>query len=203
LTAAIAPGFIAASYGDGTATGHHLVNALDITNDGNANSLLNGSFFGFCIEPNQFASSDISAGDGTYAAAFAAVTPMVQRLFDLGFDSADNSATSAVAFNLALQELMLETTSALSLDDGSFKRAGFDAFAQTAAASANALLQQVMGTTGATHHFDVVSFRSASSQDFMSAIPTPATNVPEPSGLALMGAALAAAAAVAHRRRRG
>jgi hypothetical protein len=66
-----------------------VLNTYNLTSSGAVNSLFNGSFLAFCIEPLQdLSNASAGAGDNSYIASFAGVTPLVQRLFDLNFDAA-------------------------------------------------------------------------------------------------------------------
>jgi hypothetical protein len=184
------------------------LNSYNVTNSGNVNSLFNGSFLAFCVQISEELSSNIGTapGDNTYTAGFAAVSPLVQRLFDLQYDNAKSSVASAMAFALALQELIVETSSTKSLDNGLYARESsgvLDPQSSNAIIAGNAMLAQVLAASDASVHKRIVRFDSPSSQDLMAALDAPSTNVPEPSGLALMAAALAAAAAIARRRNRG
>lgn len=97
----------------------YLMTQLDINISGNANPLLNGTFYGFCIEPDQLTSlaayfdpnvAGSGTGDFTYTTAFVTVSPVVQRLFDLHYGASKAGGDAGAAFNLALQELLLETS---------------------------------------------------------------------------------------------
>jgi hypothetical protein len=199
LTANIQPGFQTATLFDNATpvAGSHELTPFLVQNSGNANSLFNGSFFAFCIEPLVSLSNEaVGSGDSSYAASFTA-TPLVQRLFDIGFDDAQTSSAKAVAFNLALQELLIEAPGSYSLDSGSYVRSGLgsDAFSLQAVADGNTLLGQILAAPDAAVHKQIVLFDSAISQDLMTALNEPVTppnGVPEPSSVLLMLGALAA-----------
>jgi hypothetical protein len=172
---------------------------------GNPDPQLTLGMTSYSIEPQQALSAEATgAGDSTYTTAFVVMPALVQRLFDLGFDRAFTRPGGNLAFALALQELILETSGSLSLSTGSFIRSG-SGNAATAVADADALLAEVQSTPDPSVHKRIVAFTSASSQDFLTAIggDIPVKNVPEPSGLALLAAALAAAGAVSRRRKPG
>ena len=190
-----------------------------VMSSGNPDPRLNLGIFSYSIEPQQSLSAAAGpggGGDSTYTTSFVVMPTLVQRLFDLGYDSALATSNGAVVFALALQELISETSGTLSLSTGSYIRDGVTTDDDTAVTDAEALLTRIQGAPDASIHKRIVAFTSASSQDFLTAISTPppkgscvsvgpscAVQVPEPSGLALMAAALAAAAAVSRRRSRG
>jgi hypothetical protein len=160
----------------------------------------------FSIEPQQAVSAEATgAGDSTYTTAFVVMPTLVQRLFDLAFDRMFQRPGGELAFALALQELILETSGSLSLSTGSYIRAGVSGNGVTAVEDAEALLAEVQSAPDPSVHKSIVAFTSASSQDFLTAIggSGPSKNLPEPSGLALLAAALAAAGAVSRRRKLG
>ncbi len=182
-----------------TGTGFDTVGISTVTNSGNANVLLNGSFAAVCIEPLQTISTEARiGGDSSYTASFtAAPSASVQKLFDLYYGNASTTDSAAAPFALALQELLLETSGSYSLASGAYQRIGLSAADTQAVASANALLAGLAAAPDATTHLQLVSFESASSQDFIGAV----TPVPEPETYALLLAGLGVIGLAMRRRR--
>lgn len=183
-----------------TGTGFDTVGISTVTNSGNANVLLNGSFAAVCIEPLQAISQEARiGGDSSYAASFtAAPSASVQKLFDLYYGTARTTDSAAAPFALALQELLLETSGSYSLASGTYQRVGLGLVDTQAVTSADALLAGLAAAPAATTHLQLVSFESPSSQDFIAAIPAP---VPEPETYALLLAGLGAIGFAVRRRR--
>jgi hypothetical protein len=191
----------------------YLMIQLDINISGNANPLLNGTFYGFCIEPGQLTSlaayfdpnvAGSGTGDFTYTTTFVTVSPVVQRLFDLHFGASKAGGDAGAAFNLALQELLLETSGSYSLEDGSYVRVGSGAYDKAASDAGSALLATVLTESDAPVHLRPFITSSPGSQDMMSALPPEGmSDVPEPASAALMLGALGAMGFVGRRRRRG
>ncbi|CAN5909827.1 hypothetical protein BH11PSE8_BH11PSE8_00750 [soil metagenome] len=183
----------------GTNPGVDQVGVFTLTNSGNANVLLNGSFAAVCIEPTQVISQNARiGGDSTYAASFtAAPSASVQKLFDLYYNSAKTNDSDAAPFALALQELLLETSGSYSLATGAYQRTGFSSADMQAVAGAETLLSGLASAADATTHLQLVTFASGSSQDFIGAV----TPVPEPETYALLLAGLGVIGFSVRRRR--
>ncbi|CAN5478447.1 hypothetical protein BH11PSE9_BH11PSE9_26250 [soil metagenome] len=171
-----------------TGSGTDLVGLFTLTNSGNANAALNGSFAAVCIEPAQVISQAARiGGDSSYTAAFTpAQSASVQKLFDLYYTTATTTDSAAAPFALALQELMLETSGSYSLASGAYQRTGFLPADTQAVASAEALLSGLASAPDASTHLQLVTFASGTSQDFIGAV----TPVPEPETYALLLAGL-------------
>ena len=192
--------------------GPFYINALDITVAGNPNDVLNGSYFGFCIEPSQVTTREAffdpndagsGTGDSSYTTYFPTITKEVQRLFDMDYNAAMAGGDAGTAFNLVLQELLLEQSGSYSLATGNYVRQGSGAFDQAASDAGSALLAAVLAAPDATEHYRIVRSDSPNSQDFMMALPPEALGeVTEPDSLPLMLVALGAMGYVGRRRRR-
>ena len=182
------------------------ITSTGVGSTGNPDPRLTLGMMSFSIEPQQAVSAEATgAGDSTYTTAFVVMPTLVQRLFDLAFDRSAQRPGGYLAFALALQELILETSGSLSLSSGSYIRIGPSGDAATAVTDAEALLAEVQSAPDPSFHKNIVAFTSPSSQDFLTAIGgnIPPKHLPEPSGLALLAAALAAAGAVSRRRKPG
>ena len=191
--------------------GPFYINALDITVAGNPNDVLNGSYFGFCIEPSQVTTREAffdpndagsGTGDSSYTTYFPTITKEVQRLFDMDYNAAMAGGDAGTAFNLVLQELLLEQSGSYSLEDGSYARQGAGDYDLAASDAGSALLAAVLAGPDSTSHFRIVTSVSPDSQDFMMALaPEAPASVPEPGSVALMFSALGAMGLVRRRRR--
>lgn len=102
----------------------------------------------------------------------------IGRLYT-GYSAEVTSADSSAAFQLALWELVDETTGTLGLENGSFTATSFN----TARATADAWLSSL---SGITNGFNLFVLENESSQDLLVFKPAPTVRVPEPGTLALM-----------------
>lgn len=164
------------------------------------------SFISWCIEISQPAHLGVTVNSYTqltlaqYGSLSAERGALLGNLASLAYDQALSSTASSSAFQLAVWEIVNETSANLNLSNGTFRTWGASDGSITLAQQWLNTLPQQQSRFG----FDV--FASADAQDVIRfyALPPAATaepeSVPEPGALALI--ALAGVAAAATRRRR-
>lgn len=166
---------------------------------------VSGSFQAYCIEPAQ-PNAPTSLGAQVYSVGSFTGTQatLLQSLYSSTFSSVD-TVTEQAAFQLAIWEIMRETTGTLSvtLNSGSFymRPANSSAAAQAVASSvetlANSYVSAAQGYHG-TAAYSLTMLSSAAYQDLVVAVP--ASVVPEPGSAAMLLAGLGAVGLIARRR---
>ncbi|MFN3303285.1 MAG: PEP-CTERM sorting domain-containing protein [Roseateles sp.] len=156
----------------------------------------NESFIAWCIEPSQVNGRagvsrvyDVGGFSGQQA-------QQLQGLFSSSYASLSTYDDKA-AFQLALWELMRESSPSLNASSGSFHVVGNDATSTAVAALANSFLTQALAYNGPAR-YELTRLSNASLQDLV--VATAVTAVPEPESYALFLAGLGAIGMMARRR---
>lgn len=146
------------------------------------------SWLAYCIDPFQWSSNSNSVYDqrSDFAGFFGAKAGSVAKLYSLFYSSTLGNNLNAAGFQLALWELVADSTQNLSAGNVA-TTAGTNAAVKN---SAQSMLDALSGPAG-NQQFAFTLYTSASNQDFLVATLS-ANQVPEPQAWLLCAAALAA-----------
>ncbi|MBI3349695.1 MAG: PEP-CTERM sorting domain-containing protein [Burkholderiales bacterium] len=154
------------------------------------------SFVAYCIEPtegngrrNREYTYNVESFSGAQA-------HNLQGLFSTSYAGLSTSNDKA-AFQLAVWELMRETSGAYNISTGSFHLLGADANTAAVTAKASSFLAQALGYSGVAQ-YTLTKLTNNGLQDLV--VASPLTAVPEPESYALFLGGLGAIALIARRR---
>lgn len=153
------------------------------------------SFVAYCIEPEQ---GNGRAGiDRVYNVdTFSGVQAQrLQALFSTGYSQLNNY-TDKAAFQVAVWEIMRETSGSLDASSGSFHVLGNDAASAQVATLANSFMASAASYNGPAL-YTLTRLTNANLQDLVTAVANP---VPEPESYAMLLAGLGAIGLLARRR---
>lgn len=155
------------------------------------------SFLAYCIEPKQpNAPTDLGFRTYTTGSFTGMQATLLQGLYSSSFAGL-TSAHDEAAFQLAVWEIMRESSGILGLGTGSFKITGGDT-SGTLLIDGNSFLAAAQSYVGPS----LYTLTRMSNNVYQDLVVAQIAPVPEPSRLALMAAGLAAVGFVAARRRR-
>jgi len=154
------------------------------------------SFVAYCIEPNE--SNGRAMRDRIYSVESFSGTQAqnLQGLFSSSYATLSTYNQKA-AFQLAVWELVRETSGTFSVGAGSFHVLGDDAAAAAVSTLANSFLAQALSYSGSAH-YSLTKLTNNGLQDLV--VATAVTAVPEPESYALFLAGLGAIGMLARRR---
>ncbi|HWU85613.1 MAG TPA: hypothetical protein VN028_09755, partial [Rhodocyclaceae bacterium] len=155
------------------------------------------SWLAYCIDPFQWSSASNSVYDQSsdFAGFLGAKAGAVAKLYSLFYSSTLGNNLNAAGFQLALWEVIADSTQNLAAGNVA-TTAGTNAAIKS---SAQAMLDALAGPAG-SQQFVFTLYTSASNQDFLVATLT-ANQVPEPQAWLLCAGALAAMLLVRRQRR--
>lgn len=154
------------------------------------------SFLAYCIEPDQsFAINALGAQTYTVGSFSGAQASLLEALYSSSYASATDVNAKA-AFQLAVWEIVTESSSSLNVNGGSFTVDSSTALASSIATQANDYLSASASYSGPSL-YTLTKLTNADYQDLVVASP-----VPEPQTWALLLAGLGAVGLRARRRQR-
>lgn len=161
------------------------------------------SALAFCIDPYQSSPSSATSNyleRNDFSVFFGSRASMVNELYSRFYSStlpgASGASLNAAGFQLALWELLVDST--FNLSSGNVQITSTTSSNAPVKTAAESMLAALNGGQGSgTFSFRI--FTSSTKQDYLLATPVPANQVPEPAALLLLAAALLAMAGLRYR----
>jgi hypothetical protein len=186
-----------------TSNGHSEAGWAGQYNFGGASGDINGSFGGFCIDISQniyaglpvtFKVADLTSApnDGVSSNPMGGLrAELLQELWFNDHSSAFSSSSNGAAFQIAIWEIINETTTnngnlVLDIKNGSFSVTDSDS---TTLTTANTWLSGIDITGNGSKDTSLIALTNPTYQDYVTSVGNHITSVPAPPGLVLAGVA--------------